>query len=219
MSHNLTHPTLRSGGDKLGILQGLEVLLLDISRPEIDRNRRAHGANRIINIHDTAIRVASRVANGINTVSARCRHADGFGIGEDLVALVEPGGGEEGGVGGAAGGVDVDVDGAGGAVAEDELGLARGQLGRRAHLQVVHHADAERFEFVFRRFGGGGQQPAEQAGAAAEVGDLRFAVEGGDLAHGLGAGGAAAGEQDGFGFGQGGVHVLHFSDGVFVAAV
>ena len=80
-------------------------------------------------------------------------------------------------------------------------------------------ADVEGFEFVFGGFGGGGQESAEQPGAAAEVGDLRFAVEGGDLADGFGAGGAAAREEDGFGFGKGGVHFLHCADGVLVAAV
>ena len=130
MSHNLTDATLRSGGDKLGILQRLKVLLLDIPGAEIDSNGRAHGGDGIIAIQDAAIRVAGRVADGIDTVGAGRGDADGFGIREDLVALVEPGGGQEGGVGRAAGGVDVDVDGPRGAVAEDELGFPRGQLRR-----------------------------------------------------------------------------------------
>ena len=80
-----------------------------------------------------------------------------------MAGIVEPGYGEERGVGAAASGVDVDVDGSGGGVGEGEGRLvARGSRGDGGDFEVVESRDAHGFEFRLSGFADGGFEAGEE---------------------------------------------------------
>lgn len=91
-------------------------------RGQIREDGGAQGSYGFYGVYGRAGAVGGHVADGVDICGGE--EAEGFGVGKDVAAFVKPGGGEEGGVGAAAGSVDVDVYGSGGVVGELDGGFA-----------------------------------------------------------------------------------------------
>lgn len=139
---------LRVEGRRLGVLGGGRCGTFC----QVDEHGRAQRGDGVIDIEDAAARVRGHVADGVDS-RGRGRRAQRLRVRGDVAALVQPGFGQELGVGRRARRVQVHVDAPRGAVAERQrrrfVGFSATGLRRRHFDVVVHDFESLRLQLLF----------------------------------------------------------------------